>query len=292
MDGTTSTTTATTSTSSTGGAGTGGAAAGDFCDEVKTTSWSCTPINYHDPLVSFVAHSSLVFRGTVTALHATTPGIGVTDTSRTVVANVEAVLFDGGMLDLTGQAVTVELLAAPTMAVGYAGYFFTSTWTIGQSVGVTEVAHVDEGVYPTIESDVPGIESLLADVRLHDRMATASSVLVGTVTNITPLSSGPPTSEHDPLWAAATITVDCALRGANPTVARAAFATSNDVAWYESPKLTVGQMGVFLLQPKPDPPGIWGLPADIDYVVTDPLDVHPLGDRAKVANLVLCPPVY
>src|SRR5262245_28005285 len=100
---------------STGGAG-GAAPSGSLCDEVTVTSWSCTPQNYHDPLVSFVANSSFVFRGTVTALHDVTPGLGITDTSRTVVVHVDAELYNGGLPNLTGQSVTVQLLAAPTMA--------------------------------------------------------------------------------------------------------------------------------------------------------------------------------
>jgi hypothetical protein len=147
-------------------------------------------------------------------------------------------------------------------------------------------------VYPTIEADVPGIEKLLADERLYERMKTAGSVLVGTVTDVTLLPNGPPSSEHDPLWAEATITADCALRGADPQVAHAVFATSDDVAWYQSPKLTVGQKGVFLLQPKPTPPGLWEIPDDIPYMITDPLDAHPLDDRAHIATLVLCPPYH
>jgi len=277
-----------------GGAGNGGAGAapgGTLCDEVKVTSWSCTPQNYHDPLVSFVADSGLIFRGTVTALHATTPGLGITDTSRTVVATLDATLYDGGMLTIPGEEVTVQLLAAPTMAVGYQGYFFTSPWIIGQSVGVLEVAHVDPGVFPTVDADVPGIEQLLADERLYGRMKTAGAVLVGTVTDVTGVPSGPPVSEHDPLWAVATITADCTLRGAPLASARAVFATSDDVAWYTSPKLTVGQEGVFLLQPKPTPT-IWSIPDDVAYVITDRLDVHPPADRAHLATLVLCPPYH
>jgi len=276
---------------STGGAGgDAGGPAGSLCDEVTVTSWSCTPNNYHDPLVSFVAASSLVFRGTVTALHATTPGIDLADKSRAIVAQVDAVLFEGGALDVGGQSVTVELLAAPTMAVGYEGYFFTALWTLGQSIGVTEVAHVDPGVYPTLESDVPGIEALLADERMYARMQTAGTVLAGTVTAITPLPHTGPVSEHDPMWAEATLTADCALRGATPSRANVAFATSDDVAWVNSPKLTVGDQGVFLLQPVPSPPGPWGIPGAIPYVVTDPLDVRPPEERARIATLVLCPP--
>jgi hypothetical protein len=278
-------------TGSTGSAG-GGASGptGGLCDEVTVTSSSCTPNNYHDPLVSFVASSGFVFRGTVTAVQATTPGIDPADKSRMVVAHVDAVLFEAGMLGIEGQSVTIQLLAAPTMAVGYEGYFFASLWTLGQSIGMTEVVHIDPGVYPTIESDVPGIVKLLADERLYARMQTAGTVLVGTVTAITPLPSMGPVSEHDPLWAAATITAECALRGATPSGADVAFATSDDVAWVQSPKLSVGEKGVFLLQPVPSPPGIWSIPAEIPYLVTDRLDVQPPEERAHVATLVLCPP--
>jgi hypothetical protein len=251
---------------------------------------SCTPNNYHDPLVSFVAQSGLIFLGTVTALHATTQGIDVTDTSRMVVVQVNSELYDPAMLDLAGQSVTVELLAAPTMQVGYQGYFFTQIWTLGQTVGVTEVAHADPDVYPNLPTDVPAIEALLADEKLYARMQTAGSVIAGTVTAITALPDGPPVSEHDPVWAEATIEAECTLEGVPIAVAQVAFATSNDVAWYQSPKLTMGEAGVFLLQPAPSPPGAWKIPDGIPYVVTSPLDVQPTTARAHVANLVVCPP--
>jgi hypothetical protein len=210
--------------------------------------------------VSYVALSGLIFRGTVTALHAATPGIGITDTSRTVIAHVDEVLDDPATLDLLGQDVTVELLAEPTMAVGYEGYFFTSLGVLGETVGVVEVAHIDPGVYPTLAADLPGILQLLADERLEARMQTAGAVVVGTVTSVTPLPDDGPYSEHDPLWAAATIAVECTLRGATPAIAEAAFATSLDVMWYASPKLAEGQQGVFFLQPAPSPAGPWIIP--------------------------------
>lgn len=277
---------------STGGDGGAPSPAGVLCDEVSVPAGSCPASNYQEPLVGFVAASGVIFRGTVTALNETTPGIDLADTSRAVVVHVDEPLFVGGMLDIGGQAVTVQLLSAPTMDVGYEGYFFTSVWLLGQSVGVTEVAHVDPGVYPTIESDVPGIEELLADERLFARMETATSVLAGTVSAITPLPGTGPASEHDPLWAEATLTADCTLRGAELPSAKVAFATSDDVAWFESPKLTVGQQGIFLLQPAPAPPGPWAIPDSIPYVVTSPLDVETPDERAHVATLVLCPPTH
>ena len=81
------------------------------------------------------------------------------------------------------------------------------------------LAHIDPGVYPTIESDVPGIEQLLADERLYARMQTAGTVLVGTVASTAPLPDTGPVSEHDPIWAEATITTECVLRGAKPSSA-------------------------------------------------------------------------
>jgi hypothetical protein len=265
--------------------------AGVLCDEVKKPPSSCPVNNYHDPLVSFVANSGLIFQGTVTALHDQTPGINVPDTTRTVVVKVDAVLQNAGDLVMAGQSVTVLLLAAPTMAVGYQGYFFTQLWTAGMSIGVTEVAHVDPGVYPTIESDVPGIEKLLADERLYARMSTATAVVVGTVSKVTMLPQNPK-SEHDPLWAEATITADCALRGDELATAKAAFATSQDVAWFNSPKLQEGQKGIFLLQPSPSPPVFFSPPADIPYVLTSPLDVRSQDERDHIATLVLCPPSH
>jgi hypothetical protein len=292
-------------TTSTGGGGSGGAAGGGgsgggggvpaglaaVCPEVDVSSYDCPINNYHDPLVAFVAASGMVFRGTVTALHEVTPGIaGTFDLTHTLIAHVDTMVWQAGtVLELTGQDVTVLMLSVPTMPVGYQGYFFATGLAYGQTVALGEIAHVDPGVYPTLESDVPGIVKLLAAEKLSARMSTAASVMVGTVSAITPIP-GNLGSEHDPVWADATLTADCVMEGARPATTHAVFATSTDIAWFQSPKLTVGQQGVFLLQAAPLPPGDGGIPAGIPYTLTDPLDVHPLAERGQLGTLVLCPP--
>jgi hypothetical protein len=206
-----------------------------------------------------------------------------------VTAHVELALEQGDVLDLTGQEITIQLLSAPTMAVGYVGYFFTNAGLVGQTVEVLEVAHADPGVFPTVEADVPGIEAMLADQRLYERAQGAASVVAGQVTAIAP-HTGPVYSEHDPMWAVATLQVDCAMQGATPAEAHLAFPTSDDIMWHQSPKLTLGQTGVFLMQPLPLPASDYGIPAAAEYEIDQPLDVQPATDRVRLATLLRCEP--
>jgi hypothetical protein len=288
---------------STTGAGAGGAASSGaggspppepaaICAEVQVVNLDCPSYDYHDPLVSYVAASGLVFRGTVTTLNAVTPGLAVTfDLDYTVIAHVDEVVWQAGSLPFAGADVTVVLLSKPTMPVGYQGYFFAVGAAYGETVAVDEIVHADPGVFPDLEADVPAIVDLLAEEDLAARMVSASSILVGRVTAVSP-PFAPAASEHDPEWAAATIETDCVLRGDRPATAEVAFPTSQDLAWSASPKLTVGQEGVFLLQPVALPPWNGHIPTSVPYVVSDARDVHPLSERDHLSTLVRCPPYH
>lgn len=280
-----------TGATSTGAGGAAPQPLGAVCGELVPGPGDCPFYNYYDPLLSWVRSSPMIFRGTVTALHAVTPGLPIDDTSRTVIAHVDKVLHVNGSSELEGQDVTVELVSAPMMAVGYVGYFFVYGQLYGQTVEVGEVAHVDPGVIPSIESDVPGIVAVLAEAEIHRRMMSAQSVVVGTVTAIETLPLHGGMSEHDPLWAIATLSVECALRGPLRTSATFVFPTSDDIAWSHRPKITLGQQGVFFLQPAFLPPGSVGIPKEVSLFVSDESEVRAPGERGHLATLVRCPVV-
>jgi hypothetical protein len=278
----------------TGNAGAGGAAplpVGAVCEELITGSLDCPTYSYDNPLISWVRASPVIFRGTVTALHAVTPGLPIDDTSRTVIAHVDKVIHVNGGSELEGQDVTVDLVSAPTMAVGYVGYFFTYGQLYGQTLAVGEVAHVDPGVFANLEADVPGIVGMLAEAQIYRRMMSSQSVVVGTVTAIETLPLHGGMSEHDPLWAIATLSVDCALRGPLRTSTTFVFPTNDDIAWSDRPKITLGQQGVFFLQPAFLPPGSVEIPEDVPLFVSDKSEVRALDERGHVATLIHCPVV-
>ena len=97
------------------------------------------------------------------------------------------------------------------------------------------------------------------DQALLERIQSAAAVVVGRVREIREVTGAQPKSsqgghavisEHGPAIAEAVIEVSEGIKGAEPgedIVVR--FPTSNDVMWYSYPKFSVGDSGVFILQP-------------------------------------------
>jgi hypothetical protein len=110
---------------------------------------------------------------------------------------------------------------------------------------------------------------------LKQRLASAQEVIVGSVIGIRPVAKTGPISEHDPDMQIATINIIESLEGSACKQIEVRFAASTDVAWFGSPKLHVGQEGVFLAQPGSD-----GL------VLQSPLDVHPTAQRGDIWNVL------
>ncbi len=93
-------------------------------------------------------------------------------------------------------------------------------------------------------------------------------------------------SEHDPLWAEASLLVSTLACGeSDPNIARVRFSGSVDVAWFDAPKLESGSDALIIT--KAD--SITGLPGDA-FVVVDSAEVRP-SDLATVVDLLASPPV-
>ena len=101
---------------------------------------------------------------------------------------------------------------------------------------------------------------------LAQRMASAKHVVLGRVVAVRAAAATGPISEHRASWQIATLDVQEDLAGAAKPGSQLEvyFQASQDVVWFNWPKLHAGQQGIFVLQP-----GKTGL------VVESPLDVHP-----------------
>jgi hypothetical protein len=96
------------------------------------------------------------------------------------------------------------------------------------------------------------------------------------------------------VWTDSTVEIGCTLRGAATPAAAVRFAASNDVAWYESPKLTAGQHGVLLLHGANSDTrfsGTYG-PGDgyAGEVVARQHDILAPAELQHVVDLLACPP--
>ncbi len=113
-----------------------------------------------------------------------------------------------------------------------------------------EVAHVSPEAVPGFADRLPEFEQFVETHLPYFRLATSAGVVVGRVENVTPEPPLPWLGEHDPMWHDAAIRVEEVLHGpmsiGETIVAR--FATSDDAMWYRSPRLTVGQQSLFVLE--------------------------------------------
>jgi hypothetical protein len=257
-------------------------------------SVGCATKTYDADVIQWTKASSFVFRGTVTRLNATTepsvPPDGL------FVVHVDHMLWGNDFsAGFVGKEVTIKPPGALDIVVGTDAFFFTTSLIDGTGIVVTEVGRADPSARPSIETDVPEIEDLLTARALYDDLMAADLVAVGHVGYVgTPVGSAG--SEHDPRWADANIFLAKTLRDTRTTsaspsanVAVLRFASSDDVAWYSSPKLTVNELGIFIAHD--DAAGARTTPGNFDGVVYRPsLDVRDQTDEPYLEDLLRCPP--
>ncbi len=235
---------------------------------------------------TFLPQSDFVFRGTV-LLH-NTATIALDDVSDLAVVRVDEVVDAPPALEkLVGQQITVKLKDLEGAPVGGERVFFTSAWHFGESVGVIEV-----GSY-AIERQRFRVERLRkeiqvwrqaeADRQLRARLQEARLVIAGQVASVRPHErEGGPWSEHDPEWWEAVITVEDILKGrVEDSTVVVLYANSVDVMWYDSPKLQVGEEGIWIL---PSASTAHLLPEQL--LITDQKDLQPKSELDRLRTLL------
>jgi hypothetical protein len=239
-----------------------------------------------DPLTEMVRRSGFVFRGTVVRLHAATATVPPEE--RTAVVKVEEIFeAQTELRRLAGQEVTVRLLAPASAAAGSSRIFFTHLYSLGASAGLEEVGSLDPQEATEVRTRIAAARRDLADEALQTRLADAVAVVVATVVKprAAEAARNRGASEHDPQWRQARITVESVAKpGASATPKEALtvfFAGSDDVMWFEAPKLEEGQRAILLLHTGArgafKPPGL---------AVVDKLDVQPVDELARVKRLL------
>jgi hypothetical protein len=240
------------------------------------------------PVDDLAEKSSFIFRGTVQKLKASSvPNLPVTD--NTVLVRVDQVFRVPEVLgNLVGKQITVQLNTPASATVGQSFTLFTVPIVFAESIAVRELGRTEtppEAARARAHADqVSAAIQVLPDKLLRRHLNEADVVVTGKVLSIkqrkTPLSHG--ISEHDPDWHEAVIQVESVERGKAPSKRLSIlFPGSRDVQWYQSPKLTVGQEGVFVLHRRQ----IGELKAEY-YAVIDPLDFHPQQRRERIRALL------
>lgn len=233
----------------------------------------CTPTTH----LQNESDAKFIFRGTVEQINAATlPEI--TETQNCVVVKVNEVLeTPPDFTDWTGRSITVLVKDAGKLKPGVERVFFTNGWLFGKSIAVMEVSSKDprETDAKTVQNGIKARQENL----LRERLKASELVIAGKVVELQPSKNQEPGSEHDPEWVTAIIEVSTTLKGqTGQTKVPVQFASSIDVMWYGSPKFTVGQQGIWLLQkPFTDKSG---------YQITDKADFYPIEQLDAIRNLL------
>jgi hypothetical protein len=237
--------------------------------------------------------AGFVFKGRVVPRHGAEIEAGGETELETVTVEVEEVLSGTEVTrGLVGADVTVVREQGAPTAEGDSRVFFTTVLSLGDEVVVREIAQ-REAADASMSEIAEGIR--IADERpLVERLAGADLIVTGRVASEKPVGRElVPASEHDPLWSIARVAIDTVLkdRSSRKTV-DVLFASSRDIAWYDSPKLHEGLSGIFVLRKRdeaeaPDEvaPGVYQATHPLDFLPHDRLDDvrRLIGDNAGAA---------
>jgi hypothetical protein len=245
---------------------------------------------YDSHLLAQLAASEYVVQATVTQASGSTV-IGPVDPGHTVIAHVDGIVFQDDQIqqlgDPWGSSITIDVKGAG-LSVGEHVFLVSDLAEFnGGQLEVVELARIDTAAHPDAATVIPRIRALFASNPLYARVATSATIVSGTTGHPSPFNTQCG-SEHCPDWQVSNVTVTDVLCGPDGATAQAGFASSNDIAWTNAPKLAAGQNDVLLLHSYLDPFSTWA--PNPSEIVIDPLDVHPSTDLPMIEDLLANPP--
>lgn len=193
--------------------------------------------------------------------------------------------------ELTGQEVILDL---PPDEGHRRAIYFVRPVAYGKTLIAEQVAAMEVPESPEkLAAELAEADRQNADAALRQRTASAEAVVVVRVVGVKALRESPRPSEHDPNWAIARVRVLRTLKG-EPRLsdceqglcAEVAFAQSDDIRWFRSPKLAVYQEAILLLRPA-DPDVLReGEKPPAAYVLIHADDLRPPAEEARLAALI------
>ena len=88
------------------------------------------------------------------------------------------------------------------------------------------------------------------NLNIKNKVNESDIILIGTVSNVGSPIEEDQISEHNPIFTSATVKIDSTLKGTTDDEIHIFFSNSYDVSWYQSPKLKIGDKGIFFLNQK------------------------------------------
>jgi hypothetical protein len=229
-------------------------------------------------IASLVDGTTIIFRGTVRALSASTMR-EVWANDSVAIVRVDKVLYAMPDLgDLTGTELTLRWSGASKVAVGEQAIFFTNPWIYGTRIAVSELGRAELSEERDVLSEIENKPSRQLAARLDD----TELLIAGKVEKVEPSGVEEPISHHSPGWMRAKLQVESVEKGKLAAKqVDVLFPSASDVKWRWAPRLQVGQEGVFLLQRGQGPYA----PSDA-YTIIDPRDVHPRKALSQIKKLL------
>jgi hypothetical protein len=198
--------------------------------------------------------ATFIFRGKVIALHTSN-----LETEQVfdygVVRLTELIDEPAGINASSGQQVTIRFKDISRISIGESRLFFTLPVSFGETLGVREIISYDSRNKLFTDS------SLLSQIQesrrssrirqLHRLLDSSGLVISGKVIQIDSIKYTPHgiSSEHDPLWKAATVLIDEVFKGTHDQkTVIINFPSSNDIMFADFPKLSIGATGIFIIQ--------------------------------------------
>ncbi len=189
--------------------------------------------------------AKFIFRGMIEKINAATiPEIS--ETENCIVVEVSEVLdVPPEFTDWTGRRITVLVKDVRKLKPLTERIFYTNGWLFGESIAVIELFS-REAQETNSKAVQDGIKSRQNDL-IRERLRSSELVVAGKVADLKGPGKQEFNSEHDPLWVTATIEIFSVVKGQSAQrTLPVRFSSSRDVMWFDAPKLSVGQEGIFL----------------------------------------------
>ena len=243
------------------------------------------PAHTQENSKAIIAQSNFIFSGTIIRLNAS--NIKIQTPYPTAIVRVDEVIDAVAPYEqMKGKEITVLLASKGDRQAGDRQIFYTTGWYYGTTLGVKEVPNH----LPTARADSLKGMVALTRIRIHsdslrDELGKAILVIRGTVIGIDTSVDRNPTleSEHNPELRKAMIAIQEVLKGrVTGKEVAAYYSASDDVMWSNSPKLSKGQSGIFLLNTG-QAPAVFRVQG---YTLLDKRDVQPITSLPDIKVLL------
>ena len=234
---------------------------------------------------AIIARSNFIFSGTILKMNAA--NIDIKATSPTAIVRVDEVIDAIAPYEqMKGKEITVLLASDKNKQAGEQQVFYTTGWYYGKTLGVKEVPNNQpKEMQDTLKRFVTLQRTRIHVDSLRDELGKAILVIQGTVVETNSNTDSTPAieSEHDPELRKAVIGIQEVLKGrisSNQVIVY--YSASDDVMWYNSPKLFKGQKGIFLLNTG-QAPAIFRVRG---YTLLDQRDVQSIASLPDIEGLL------